>query len=60
MFHEFVGLICIYKIRVISLPCLNIHNDLQFLSERLEIEKGLSLIYMIKLSMLLAWENIMD
>ena len=25
MFHEFVGLIHIYKIRVISLPCLN--ND---------------------------------
>ena len=23
MFHEFVGLIRIYKIRVISLPCLN-------------------------------------
>ena len=28
MFHEFVGLIRIYKVRVISLPCLNsVFND---------------------------------
>ena len=30
MFHEFVGLIRIYKTRVISLPCLNIKRILKF------------------------------